>query len=138
MQVMLSTRHSSNGRGYDIHNCLFGVQESNDEGSNPCISFNFYHLCCFFVISLFVCLFLFWLFLMLVVVLHQCFFFFFFFFFFFSNMSMFFFSSSYFIYFSYTFKIHLSVFCIFIQITDWQTKSKNQNTKQVGFFKKKP
>ena len=109
MQAMLSTRHSSNGRGYDIHNVYSAFRKVM---MRVRISFNFHHLCCFFVISLFVCLFLFWLFLMLLFYTSV-----FFFFFFFSNMSMFFFSSSYFIYFSYTFKIHLSYFCIFIQIS---------------------
>ena len=126
MQAMLSTRHSSNGRGYDIHNVYSAFRKVMMRVRIPVFHLIFIIFVAFFVISLFVCLFLFWLFLMLLFYTSV---FFFFFFFFFQICQCSFFSSSYFIYFSYTFKIHLSVFCIFIQITDWQTKSKNQNAR---------
>ena len=111
MQAMLSTRHSSNGRGYDIHNVYSAFRKVMMRVRIPVFHLIFYHLCCFFVISLFVCLFLFWLFLMLLFYTSV------FVVFFFQICQCSFFSSSYFIYFSYTFKIHLSVFCIFIQIS---------------------
>ena len=65
MQAMLSTRHSSNGRGYDIHNVYSAFRKVMMRVRIPVFHLIFIIFVAFFVISLFVCLFLFWLFLML-------------------------------------------------------------------------
>ena len=58
MQAMLSTRHSSNGRGYDIHNIYSAFRKVMMRVRIPVFHLIFIIFVAFFVISLFVCLFL--------------------------------------------------------------------------------
>ena len=73
MQGMLSTRHSSNGRGYDIHNVYSAFRKVMMRVRIPV-----FHLISLLFCNFIVCLFVFVLVVFNVVVLHQCFLLFFF------------------------------------------------------------
>ena len=97
MQAMLSTRHSSNGRGYDIHNVYSAFRKVMMRVRIPVFHLIFIIFVAFFC-NFIVCLFVFVLVVFDVDVLHQCFLLLFF-----SNMSMFFF----FIFIFYLFFVHI-------------------------------